>query len=70
MNELEKKLKNELVQLLKNLGLSHGDKVFVTGNIASLGRLRILKTRKMEILLNSIFEVIAKIQQFFHHQHR
>ena len=45
MNELEKKLKNELVQLLK-LGLSHGDKVFVTGNIASLGRLRILKTRK------------------------
>ena len=55
MNELEKKIKNELVQLLKNLGLSHGDKVFVTGNIASLGRLRILKTRKMEILLNSIF---------------
>ncbi len=65
MNEIEEKLRNELVQLLKNLGLSYGDKVFVTGNIASLGRLRILKTRKMEILLNSIFEVIGQDSTIF-----
>lgn len=65
MSEIEKKFKNELVQLLKNLGLSHGDKVFVTGNLASLGRLRIFKNRKMEILFDSIFSVIGKDSTIF-----
>lgn len=65
MNEIEKKLNNELVQLLKDLGFSYGDKVFVTGNIALLARLKISKTTKMKILLDSIFEVIGEDSTIF-----
>lgn len=65
MSDIEKKLKNELVELFKGLGISEGDKIFITGNIAALGRIRIQKTRKMEILLDSIFEVIGSDSTVF-----
>lgn len=65
MNSIENNFNEEIKNLFLDLGLEKDENVFITGNIAALGRVRIPKKIKMEVLLNSIFKIIGKNSTVF-----
>jgi aminoglycoside 3-N-acetyltransferase len=50
----------ELTSCLADIGLSQGDNIYVTGNIGALGRVRINKTLKMDLLLKAFQNNIGR----------
>ena len=50
----------ELSSCLADIGLSKDDNIYVTGNIGALGRVRINKTLKMDLLLKAFQNNIGK----------
>ena len=52
MNDLIIQFEKELTRCLTDTGLLEGDNIYVTGNMGALGRIRIKKTLKMDLLLN------------------
>ena len=64
MDSIENNFNEEIKNLFLDLGLEKDENVFITGNIAALGRVRIPKKIKMEVLLDSIFKIIGPYRSF------
>lgn len=59
-NYNSKILEKELTVCLSELGLSSDQSIYITGNMGSLGKIRMKKSIKLEVLLNSFWNNIGK----------
>ena len=55
-----RELERELTNCLSELGLGLGASLYITGNMGSLGKIRVKKSIKLETFLNSFWNNIGK----------
>jgi len=60
LNYNSKTLEKELTACLSELGLNSDQSIYITGNMGSLGKIRMKKSVKLEVFLNAFWNNIGK----------
>ena len=63
--DLNFEFENSLTNCFKKLEIKKGDNIYITGNVGPLGRIRIEKSLKMDLLLKSLRNRIGNVANIF-----